>query len=391
MKTQLIKKSSILLLVIIGIGLALMISIVMMLRLDSVTKLIRSDRPINILFVFEEDGKPASTQLLMFYPSKGKASLLDVPGNTAVILKTIKRMDRIDISYKPDNPSNYITEVSKFLDVNISGWIVFREKKLVKAVDLLDGLQVFIPSMVVQLGNPPIRLPGGAVTLDGDKVLQYLDYREEGESEMDVLGRRQKLATALFKRISEKAGYLANPEVMSQFVRATDSNLSFEARKRLFVELAKLNVDKMMLQHITGTYRTVDGQSLLFPYYDGELVRDIVKQTLNALSMAGTAQTSSKIFTVEVLNGTTEKGLAARTADIFSSFGYDVVSVGNANKLDYKNTVIIDRYGDKSALNALADVIQCRNLADSATYNSSIQADFTIILGKDFDGRFCVR
>jgi len=92
-----------------------------------------------------------------------------------------------------------------------------------------------------------------------------------------------------------------------------------------------------------------------------------------------------------VLNGTTEKGLASRTASIFESFGYEVVSVGNAAKLDYTKTVVIDRYGDKEALTAVANVIRCDKYADSAEYGGSIKADYCIILGSDFDGRICVR
>ncbi|MGB4586638.1 MAG: LCP family protein, partial [Rectinemataceae bacterium] len=189
-------KSHIILWLILALFLAAVVIAFVALKAESISTQLKTDRPINILLIFEQQGKPVSTQLLMFYASRSKAALLDVPANTAVILKTIKRMDRIDYIYRAGNPKNFMTEVSSYLDIPLNGYILLDETDLGTLVDLLDGLQLFIPAMILQEGSPRIRLPGGAVNLDGDKVLQYLQYREENESESDALARRQKLAIA---------------------------------------------------------------------------------------------------------------------------------------------------------------------------------------------------
>lgn len=386
-----LQKSSILLWVI-GLLLLLMVIVgVRYIKSGSIAMQLKSDRPINIVFIFEHEGKPLSTQLLMFYPARSKAALLDIPNNTAVILKTVKRMDRIDYTYKQGKPSAYVSEIASYLDVDINGYILLDEGGLRDAVDLLDGLQLFIPAMVVQDGPPAVRLPGGAVMLDGDKALQYLLYREENESDADLIGRRQKLVVALLKKVSEKSSYLASKGVMSRFTGALKSNLSGESKNKLFGEMAKLDADSILLQKITGVNRKVEAQTLFFPFYDGELARDMLSQTLNAMNAETAASPIGKIFTVEILNGTNEKGLASRTSSIFESFGYDVVAVGNAPTLDYEKTVIIDRFGEKESLASIAGVIKCGNFAEADDYKGSIQADYTIILGKDFNGRTCVR
>jgi anionic cell wall polymer biosynthesis LytR-Cps2A-Psr (LCP) family protein len=384
-------KSHIILWIILALFAAAVIAGAVALKAESLSTQLKTDRPINVLLIFEQDGKPVSTQLLMFYASKSKAALLDIPSNTAVILKTIKRMDRIDYTYKAGNPKNFLTEVESYLDIALNGFLLFDEKGLAKTVDLLDGLPLFIPTMIVQDGPPVVRLPGGAVNLDGEKVLQYLRYREESESEADALVRRQKLAIALLKKLSEKSRYFGDKAASSALVGGIYSNFSPDARKLLLREVAKLDADTILLQKITGMYRNVEGQSLFFPFYDGELARDMLKQTLNAMSASTISSNSTKIYTVEILNGTAEKGLAARTSEIFGSFGYDVVAVGNAQTLDYDKTVLIDRFGDKEALGSIGGVIKCSNFADAASYKGSIKADYTIILGKDFNGRVCVR
>jgi len=384
-------KSHILLWVILALFVSAAIVGTVALRAESLSMQLKTDRPINILLIFEQENKPVSTQLLMFYASKSKAALLDVPANTAVILKTIKRMDRIDYIYKAGNPKNFLTEVSSYLDIPLNGYLLFNEKSLSTIVDLLDGLQLFIPSMIIQEGEAGVMLPGGAVNLDGDKVLQYLRYKEENESEGDTLVRRQKLSIALLKKLSDKSKYFDDKRASATLAAAMDSNFNAEAKKMLVREIAKLDADSILLQKITGIYRNVEGQSLFFPFYDGELARDMLKQTLNAMNASNVASSSSKIYTVEILNGTTERGLAARTAEIFGSFGYDVVAIGNTAALDYTKTILIDRFGDKEALSSIAGVIKCTNFSEAAEYTGKIKADYTIILGNDFNGRVCVR
>jgi hypothetical protein len=100
---------------------------------------------------------------------------------------------------------------------------------------------------------------------------------------------------------------------------------------------------------------------------------------------------------VEVLNGTAINGLAGRTAELYKGFGYEITSVGNADNADYERTVIIDRSGMEDMVKAFGDVIRCNNiLRDSppgTELEPSIQtfgyhADLTLIIGKDFNGRY---
>lgn len=365
-------------------------------RADDVERALKLDRIMNIATIVEIGGKPVSTQVFMYYPSGGKGALLDIPGETGVILKSKNRMDRIDSVYEPGRVGRYVQELSAFLDASIDGWVVFGEKGLVQAIDLMDGLELFLPSVVMQEaknGEDEIRLPGGSVILDGDKVLQFARYRESAESGDDPIARRQKLFQALMKRMSEQGRTLRRRDVFPAFSATFRSNFDDEARIRFISELGKLDADRLVLQRITGVSREVEGETLLFPHYDGELVRDIVKQTHGALASKSQGAGGTKIYTVEVLNATANKGLASRTAGIFQSFGYEVVAVGNDENEKRESTVIIDHYGNAEALANLQAVIKCENAAAAAPGGEpeDVVADFTVILGKDFNGRYCVR
>jgi anionic cell wall polymer biosynthesis LytR-Cps2A-Psr (LCP) family protein len=351
----------------------------------------RSDRIINIGFVIEREGKPASTQIFMFYPANGRGALLDVPGETGLIIKSLNRVDRIDALYDRRRPKPYMNEIAGLVSATIHYWIVLDERGLASLVDLLEGIELFVPAPIVSAGPPAALLPPGASLLDGTKAVQYALYRDPEESDADASSRRQKLFQAIVRRLGEKADWLARPAALSAAKRCMRTDLSDESLKRLIPELARLDADRLVLQRITGTYKDVDGSRLLFPHYDGELVRDIVKQTLNALANSDAASPADKIFTIEILNGTPTQGLAKKAAEIFQSFGYDVVSVGNAERDDYGATRVLDRFSNAEASKSIAGVIKCQDIAAAAPAKADNSADFTIILGRDFNGRYCVR
>lgn len=391
MKRFSMDKSSILLIVILVIVVGVAVGLVMSLRSDVADQAMKSDRILNVLVVIESERKPISTELFLFYPATGKGALLDVPAETGLIIKSLKRVDRIDALYDPRRPKAYTDEIAKLLGIEIPYWIVLDAKGLSDATDLLEGLELFIPEVVEVQGRQPVRLPSGALVLDGDKVLQYTVYNDPGDEESDRASRRQKLVQSFIKRLGERASWLKGQEAFGVLKRCLSTNFSDDSLKRFLADLGGIDADRLLLQKVTGIYRTVDGKSLLFPLYDGELVRDIVKQSLNALSNAGAGGAVDKIFTIEILNGTPSKGLAQKTAEIYQSFGYDVVTVGNADRSDYDRTMIIDRLANADALKNVASVIRCGNTSEEESAGGQTTADFTVILGEDFNGRYCAR
>ena len=395
MKKLSIDKSSILLFVIVGLLACGIVLLVFSLRINAVERAMKTDRIVNIAVIIDHGGKPVSTQLFMFYPANGRGALLDVPGETGLIIKSLNRVDRIDVLYDRHHPRTYVQELARLLDTDIPYYLVLDESQLVRVSDLLDGLQIFIPSAIDMAGPPPVHLPSGALILDGDKTAQFAFYHDPNDTDSDAAARRQKLVQALFRRIGENAAWLVRPDVFPVFRDAIQTNLSDDSLRMLIPQIANLDTDRLVMQRVTGSPKTVDGKLLLFPHYDGELVRDIVKQTLNALANSSGSSAEQSIFTLEVLNGTPAKGLAKRAAEIFQSFGYDVISVGNADRDDYDKTMIVDHLSNSDGAKAVAGVIRCSNIGvqasvpNAASDNSTSDADFTIILGKDFNGRYC--
>jgi anionic cell wall polymer biosynthesis LytR-Cps2A-Psr (LCP) family protein len=370
------------------------------LRSDPIEEALLSDRVINTLFILDKGGKPLYSYVLMYYPATKRAAVFDVPGEVGLILKRINRVDRIDTVYNRRNIKDFESEIESLLGIEIGFSMIIDEANLGKIVDLLEGVEIFIPTPVeIFEGEDSILFSSGVVRLDGDKAWRYVTYElPEEEPEMASF-RRQRFFLGFIKRLGEMNESLKNTQVNAVYRSLFEANMNQRTRFRLFDEFAGIDTDRTNIQSVGGNSREVSGQALLFPSFDGNLIKDIVRQILGGLTRPTEGAISERVFTVEILNGTAVNGLAGQTAELLRGFGYDVISIGNADRSDYEKTEIIDRSGYADVVQIFGDVIKCRNIRSEtpATDNPDMElspqnfeyrSDFTLIIGRDFNGRY---
>jgi anionic cell wall polymer biosynthesis LytR-Cps2A-Psr (LCP) family protein len=370
------------------------------LRSDPVTEVLSSDRVISVLYIIEKDQKPLSTFVLMCYPKTRRAAIFDIPGEIGLLLRRINRVDRIDAVYVPQRIAAFENEVERLLGVDIMFSIVINTENLGKAVDLIEGVELFIPSRVnIRDEHNLVLFSSGISRLDGDKATAYISYEAPDEDNEMAVFRRQRFFLGFLKRQAEMNAALKHPAVFNLYESYMQSNLGQRATVRLFDEFAGIDLDRINIQTVGGNPREVSGQMLLIPYYDGNLVKEFVRQALSTLTSPTDGSLTDRIFTVEVQNGTTVTGLAGRTAEVVRGFGYDVISIGNADHSGYERTVIIDRSGIEGVVKNFADILHCNNIRyeapirdnpdeDIDMQNFEYRSDFTLIIGRDFRGRY---
>jgi hypothetical protein len=359
------------------------------------------DRIIRTLFVIERDGKPLGTYAFFCYPNTRRGAMFDIPQDIGLIIRSLNRVDRIDRIYDPDHPETYQHEVETLLGITLPYLIVVDMKGLGSLVDLIEGVELNIPEAIADYSvTPPALLPAGRVTLDGDKAQCYVSYISPNDDAEQTRVKRDSFFLSLLKKIGEKQAGFVNPQVRKYFYASIKTTIGTSAIDRLFETLARVDTDRVVAQGIGGNYRSVSSELLLIPYYDGSLVKDIVSEALRGLTRTSDTVSGDRIFTVEVLNGTATAGLAGRTAELFRSFGYDVINVGNADEVGVERTLVIDRSGSAEFGAAFAELIRCQNIRVEASKDSVIldggsvevdlgyHADFTLILGGDFNGRY---
>ena len=394
--------SSFLLLAIVLLLVGGIVFAVYSLRIDPIGEFLAEDRVISVMYVIEEDGLPLSTFVVLYYPATRRATVFDVPGDIGMLIRRINRFDRIDTVYDPKQISVFESLVGSILGIEISFSIIMSTENLSRAVDLLEGVELFVPSRVQfhDESGRLVLLPSGIHRFSGDKAMTFITHQTADEDREIVAHRRQRFFLSFLQRQAEMNDKLNIPEVARMFRSFMQTDLNERTRLRLFDEFANMDMGRISVQSVGGVPREVSGQTLIIPLHEGHLIRDVVRRSLASITRP--AEGADRHFTVEVLNGTTVSGLAGRTANLLREFGYDVIAVGNAEHFGFERTVVIDRSGYETMARNFANIIRSSNIVFEipdrdlllreglALHHTELRSDFTLIIGRDFNGRYVV-
>ena len=359
------------------------------LRTDLLSESLQKGRPLSFLFAVSGDQEYRFFEVLQYHPQTHRGAVLFLPGNVGLIIESLKKVDRLDVLYRYGAIGPLKDKVEQITGLQIPFYFELREQDVVSLVDLLGGLELFIPNPVESaVGGRKVLLPSGSVVLDGDKIRDFIAYQDPLEPETDWVGRKQKFLQSLLKALGE-SDLVLDASPFAALRRLVSTNLGPRSLAALLRELAKLESEKLIFQRVLGSTRTVDGKELLFPHFDGQLLKEIVKQTGETIASAEPGAEEELIVALEILNGTSVAGLAKRAASVFQSFGYEIVALGNADNTEYLNTVVLDRKGRLEAAQKAAELIHCQRVYSRLAEGGDLTIDVTLILGKDFDGRYC--
>ena len=392
------QKGVIFIALIIITAVALSVVFAFSLKTNIVEDALKEKGIMRTLFVVEDDDSSMLfSSVLIYNPASNKAALVNLPGHTGAIYQSLGRVDKLEKVYSEAGIVSFRNEVEKLLGMTIPYYAILTLDSFIKISDYLGGMRVFISEPVDCVSEEGERwlLPSGAINLDGDKINTYLHYQLEDEVEADVQERYQNAMAAFITGLHDKKFVIFVKANRKRYLDFIKTNLNPEEETTLFEAIADVDAESIIKQTITGSLRRVDGQQLLMPDNNGEFIKEAVKQTTNLLaSTDGTI--TSRVYVLEIQNGTTVQGLARNTAILFQNASYDVLSPVNAPRNDYEETVIIDHIGNMEVAKIVGEFIRCTNIREATpeeeAESSSLDAgvDFTIILGKDFDGRYVV-
>ncbi|MBO4638441.1 MAG: LCP family protein [Treponema sp.] len=367
------------------------------LKTNSVKDALERDTLIRTLFVVQdENNKVLFSNVIILDTSTEKAAVINLPGYTGAIFQSLGRTDKLEEVYNELGMASYKTEVQKLLGISIPYTTMVKLEDFIRLCDMFGGMRVFIPSPIDTVSEEGERwlLPSGAVTLDGDKIAVYLQYEEEDEAEDTIQDRYQNVMGAFLTGLHDQSFKIFNTKQnFKRFSVNLNSNLTDDEEETLYNEISKIDTESIIKQTITGSLRNVDGQQLLFPLNNGEFIKEAVKQTTYML-MSSDGTISNRIYVLEIQNGTKTQGLARRTATLYQNASYDVLSAVNADSNDYAETVIVDHIGNEAIARQVGELIRCTNIiqADEMEDGSSgdSMVDFTVILGRDFNGAYVI-
>ncbi|OJF76515.1 MAG: hypothetical protein BKP49_06700 [Treponema sp. CETP13] len=378
------------LLIIAGTSLLLYFS----LQQDPVQEVLKNDQVIKILYVLEDDGEPKSTMVFAYYPQSNRGAIIDILGNTGAIYSSLGRTASINDVYREKGVTVCNQEIEKLINMTIPFIIEIDIDDFSILCDLLGGLRVLIPYPVdITEGDTRYLLPSGSILLDGDKMHAYLTYTSEDDSLSDVEDREQNALIAFLSALGREQSKVFTKGCFSEYGKFIKSNIDDKNLEKLLKVVSGVDAERLIPQSITGSLKKVGDQELLFPYYDGQLIKDVCKQTVATLLSTSDVE-HNRVYVLEIQNGTQIQGLAYNTSVLLQSVGYDVLTTTNADRNDYEETFIIDHIGDTKVAKSLGDFIQCDKIITEEVNQNDEEleedkmVDFTLVIGKDFDGRY---
>jgi anionic cell wall polymer biosynthesis LytR-Cps2A-Psr (LCP) family protein len=377
--------------------------LVVLLRTNSVDESLKNDPVLKTLFVIADTAKPNggaatvfSTDVFFYYPTLNRGALFDVPGNTGAIFSNLGRVDRIDAVYREKGIAAYRREIEALMDQQIPFTVTVTLDALCRLTDMLGGLKVFVPIPVdtVTATGDRVLLPSGSVVLDGDKIRTFLTYIPPDETQAEAQERRQKVMVALLDAFHTQSSYFQDKKTYKVFAPLFTTDMDKDDLQTLLIEISRVDAEQIHPQSVVGALQEVDGQALLFPQHDGQLLKEVTRQSVSSLLSEQDTQ-YNRTYVLEILNGTSTAGLARNAGSLLQIVGYQIHATSNADRQDYERTIIIDHIGNEEMVKRLGDFIRCTNiieeevkpLGEGERAEESL-VDFTVILGKDFDGRY---
>jgi polyisoprenyl-teichoic acid--peptidoglycan teichoic acid transferase len=208
-------------------------------------------------------------------------------------------------------------------------------------------------------------------------------------------GRQQALIKALFEKVTSadmipaliaKAPtliYTMRSSIDTDIPMATQLDLANYMRQASLKEIRQLVLDKRFGEE---TYSD-EGAWILLP--DREKVRTAVDDffrapTVTSQAVLSVALADAHQVRIEVLNGTDQPGVAARTRELLEARGWQVVSIGDADRHDYGRTLVINYRAPAQIVEEVTAALNLQSgLATVPGLSSSTPVDVRIVVGND--------
>ncbi len=295
------------------------------------------------------------------------------------------------LGYEPgQGPGLLMRTIEENLGIPIDHWVRVGYEGFGRAVDELGGVDLLVPCWTNLQYKPPtseeqqeIILEPGLHHLDGATALRYVRTRR-GDSDFERAQRQQRFMRAVWEQVKSWDIILKIPGLWSALKGAFQTDLVLGDLLALAPMVLDLEAQRIRSLYIGRDqieyWTTEDGANVLLPIPDR--IQEVVARLYAPPSTQGEAAASAR---VDVQNGTGRPYLARIAADQLRWAGFQVESIGSAERVDYARTWITVYKENPEALAALSQLLKVRQNYIVRQLDPDREADMLVILGTDYD------
>lgn len=364
--------------------------------------------PINILLLgtderpHEDSARTDTIIVLSLDPATSTAGMLSLPRDLWVNIPGYSYSAKINTAYTlgeraeaGGGPQLTMDTVSTFIGHPIDYYVRVNFQGFVEIVDLIGGIDIFVAKTIHDEAYPTndggiqtFHLDAGLQHLDGETALKYARTRNV-DDDYNRARRQQDVIRAVVDKVLRTdmiAKLLPSAWKLINTMRSSiDTNIPIPVQLELATYMRQAAVQNIRQEVLDSRYgeEQVNEETGWILVPNRELVRQAVNRFFKPALVADPTADPEWVR-IEILNGTDQVGVAARTRDYLQAQGWHVVAIGDADRDDYTQTIlinygvpqpIIDQMGETLALSA--------SLSSLKGLNSTHPVDLRIVVGRD--------
>ncbi len=362
---------------------------------------VKKGERVNILVLgVDQEGERSDTMIVLSLDPQGSgAGLMSIPRDTRVEIAgrgTIEKIAHASAYWDKNmtGTARSMKTVERLLGVPVHFFVTVNFRGFERLIDSIGGVEVEIPfDMVYEdpYQDLSINLKKGHQALDGRRALHFVRFRSNNDGTRGYpdgdLGRvqaQQNFMRAVIRKMTSAGVLVRLPVLAPDLAKYVNTNIPPNQLLLMAKVASSLTPETVKWAVLPG-----EPGDLVNGYY---LVDEAKKEIVVDRIFRGIErQEKTPPLKVEVLNGAGIPGAAQGLADYLRDRDFEVVRIDNADRSDYRATLIINlNPGTDPAKNA-----QLQNLAaevKTKSPNAQVVArsdaklgapDVIIIIGRD--------
>ena len=368
-----------------------------------------------------------------YNPQTQQASLLSIPRDTFVGTDMTKGTgsDKINALYQK-SPEKTLEAVNKLTGLNIKYYMVIDNQALIKLVDIIGGVEYYVPSDMYYVDDTQdlvIDLKEGLQVLDGAKAEQLLRYRkgehgevyhsEWGNDDYARMGTQRDFIVETVKQTIQAKNIFKIKDIVDLVYEYVETNLSISTIKDYVPYAVNINTETIQSAVLPGTSLGPPEYPLWFFSANKKQTVELIEKLYNSdetdengsttsnensatnnntttssdnnssnnnssnanSNTTGVTKTEASKIKIEIINGSGSEKTLTKVKKALTDKGYKIAKTIVAESTS-KTTIINKTNVDAKYEKDIKDILSVGNISASTVSSSNV--DITIIIGKDY-------
>ena len=327
--------------------------------------------------------------LVKLYPADGQVQILSLPRDLLVEIPG-KGTDRINAAYSAGGAPLMVRTVRQVTGLPVHHYVEVDFVGFQSLVDEIGGVYIDFP-YPARDSNSGLSVDAGYQLLDGAQALAYARSRHYQELQdgkwvavaADDIGRnarQQNLLLAILGAVKTPSSLTEAGSIVGGFSEhlTVDSALARSSLVELAFRMRSVSSEKIetsTLPVYLDTYNSMsivrmehpEADNIISSFAAGEPMRPVV---------------ADAPLRLEVLNGNGTQGSAGRWSDILENEGFEILTIGDAERKDFETTRVLVRPDGLAAGQAIVDAL---GFGEVLTGSLDSEVDAVVIVGLDAD------